>query len=229
MPERRRTTTRSNIRGERALAHATLTALLLLTFCWPAQPQERHEYAPIEERTINYADWTFKDLDGKPVNLRGFAQDKRLVLVVYFAPWCPNWRYEAPVISRLLDKYRTHGFEVVAISEYAPEEETRRFFGKERPPYTVVIESNARDARTQTTHYAYRQRSGDRRNWGSPYNIFLEPVKLNSSGQLLTEKAWVANGELVEAEAEKFIRARLGLKEEGEKPPACPATRPATR
>jgi hypothetical protein len=31
---------------------------------------------------------------------------------------------------------------------------------------------------------------------------------------VLTEKAWITNGELVEDEAEKFIRKRLGLKEE---------------
>ncbi len=222
----KRAITTLNAQGARALVRAALAALLLLASCWPAQPQERHEYAPIEEQTINYADWTFKDLDGKPVNLRDLVRDRRLVLVVYFAPWCPNWRYQAPVVGRLLSKYRAHGFDVVAISEYAPEEETRRFFGNQRPPYTVVIESNTREARTQTPHYAYRQRSGDRRNWGSPYNVFLEPAKLNASGQVFTEKAWVANGELVEEEAEKFIRTRLGLKEDERQSPACPATKP---
>jgi hypothetical protein len=29
---------------------------------------------------------------------------------------------------------------------------------------------------------------------------------------VLTEKVWVANGELIEADAEKFVREQLGLK-----------------
>ncbi|HKR00611.1 MAG TPA: hypothetical protein VJT09_08050, partial [Pyrinomonadaceae bacterium] len=62
-----------------------------------------------------------------------------------------------------------------------------------------------------TLHYNYRQATGDARRWGSPYNIFLEPAKLNKSGDVLTEKAWVVNGELIEEDVDKFIRERLGL------------------
>src|SRR3712207_5233205 len=59
--------------------------------------QENHEYAKLEEKKIDYRDWTFKNLEtGAPVNLRQWIGDKRLVVVVYFASWCPNWRYEAP-------------------------------------------------------------------------------------------------------------------------------------
>ena len=172
--------------------------------------QENHEYAPIQEKTINYKNWTYKSLaDGSTVNLREWAKNKRLVLVVYFAPWCPNWRYEAAVVSRLYDKYKSQGFEVVAINEYGTLEEVKKFFGEKGAPYLVVSESEARDARDKTSHYVYRQASGDKRKWGSPYNIFLEPAKLTKSGDLLTEKAWISNGELIEEEADKFIRARL--------------------
>ena len=79
-----------------------LFALLALAFTLALVPsaalraQENHEYAPIQEKTINYKNWTFKSLkDDREVNLREWAKNKKLVLVVYFAPWCPNWRYEA--------------------------------------------------------------------------------------------------------------------------------------
>ncbi len=55
-----------------------------------------------------------------------------------------------------------------------------------------------------------------RASGGSPYNIFLVPSKLKQDGDVLTEKAWITNGELIEAEAEEFIRKRLDLKEEKE-------------
>ncbi|HEX8176610.1 MAG TPA: TlpA disulfide reductase family protein [Pyrinomonadaceae bacterium] len=172
--------------------------------------QENHEYAPIEEKTINYKDWTYKSLkDDKSVNLREWATGKKLVLVVYFAPWCPNWRYEAPVVARLYDKYKSQGLEVVGISEYGSRDEVKNFFGEKGAPYLVVFESEARDARDKTSHYTYRQASGDKRRWGSPYNVFLEPVRMAKSGDVLAEKAWVSGGELVEEEADKFIRSHL--------------------
>jgi thiol-disulfide isomerase/thioredoxin len=174
--------------------------------------QGNHEYAPLEEKTINYKDWTFNSLkDGKPVNLRSFSQGKKLVLVVYFAPWCGNWKHEAPVAAGLYEKYKAHGLDVIGVSEYGSRADSLAFFGTAGPPYMVVSESESRDDRDKTSHYNYRQSSGDTRRWGSPYNIFLEPAKLNKTGDVLTEKAWVVNGELIEADVEKFIRERLGL------------------
>jgi thiol-disulfide isomerase/thioredoxin len=180
--------------------------------------QGNHEYAPLEEKAINYKDWTFNSLaDGKPVNLRSFAQGKKLVLVVYYAPWCPNWRNEAPIAASLYEKYKAQGLDVIAVSEYATRADSQAFFGATGSPYTVVSESESREDRDKTSHYNYRQSSGDTRRWGSPYNIFLEPAKLNKTGDVLTEKAWVVNGELIEADVEKFIRERLGLKPEAVK------------
>lgn len=177
-----------------------------------ARAQDNHEYSPLVEKTVNYKDWTLKSLkDGSPVNLRSLAQGKRLLLVVYFAPWCPNWRNEAPVAARLYEKYRAQGLGVVGVSEYGTAADVRTFFGEAGAPYTVVTESEAREDRDKTTHYSYRQLTGDTRRWGSPWNIFLEPSKLKKTGEVLTESAWVVNGELIEADVEKFIRERLGL------------------
>ena len=175
-----------------------------------------HEWAPILEQKLDYKDWTFKSLkDGAPVSLRELAKGKKLLMVVYFAPWCANWKNEAPTVSRLYEKYKSQGFEVVAVSEYASADDTRKFFESQGgAPYPVVVESESGEAREKTTHYAYRQAIGDPRRWGSPLNVFLEPAKLNKSGEVLTEKAWVVGGELVEKDVERFIRERLGLSEQ---------------
>ncbi|HYY57267.1 MAG TPA: TlpA disulfide reductase family protein [Pyrinomonadaceae bacterium] len=171
-----------------------------------------HEYAPLVEKTVNYKDWTLKSLkDGAPVNLRSLLEGKRLVLVVYFAPWCPNWRNEAPVAASLYEKYKASGLEIVGVSEYATAADVRAYFGEKGAPYPVVVESEAREDRDKTAHYGYRQLTGDARRWGSPWNIFLEPSKLQKKGDVLTETAWVVNGELIEADVEKFIRERLGV------------------
>ena len=183
-------------------------AALILTAT--AAQAQNHEYAPIVEKTVNYKNWTLNDLaTNKPASLRSLMQGKKLVMVLYFAPWCPNWRNEAPVAARLYDKYKSQGFEIVAVSEYAPAADTRTYFGPNGAPYPVVVESETREDRNKTPHYAYRQMTGDTRNWGSPWNIFLDPATCKSTGDVLTEKAFVVNGELIEEEADKFIADHL--------------------
>ena len=71
------------------------------------------------EKTVNYKNWTLNDLvTNKPVSLRSLMQGKKLVMVLYFAPWCPNWRNEAPVAASLYEKYKAQGFEIIGVSEY---------------------------------------------------------------------------------------------------------------
>jgi len=186
-----------------------MLALILISTAAGAVAQS-HEYSPLVEKTVNYKNWTLNDLaNNKPVTLRSLMQGKKLVMVLYFAPWCPNWRNEAPVAAALYDKYKSQGFEIVGVSEYGPRDDVKNFFGPNGPPYPVVSESESRDDREKTPHYGYRQLTGDTRRWGSPWNIFLDPASCNSSGDVLTEKAWVVNGELVEADVDKFVHDRL--------------------
>lgn len=172
--------------------------------------QDGHEYSPLQEKTVNYKTWTLNSLaENKPVDLRALMQGKKLVMVLYFAPWCPNWRNEAPVAARLYEKYKAQGFEIVGVSEYGSRDDVKTFFGSSGAPYPVVSESETKDDREKTPHYGYRQLTGDTRKWGSPWNIFLDPAACAKAGEVLTEKAWIVNGELIEADVDKFIGEQL--------------------
>jgi thiol-disulfide isomerase/thioredoxin len=185
-------------------------ALVFALVAAPASIRAQHEYAPLQEKTVNYKNWTLVNLkDEKPVELRSLVQGKKLVMVVYFASWCPNWRNEAPIAASLYEKYKARGFEVIGVSEYASRDDVKAYFGATGPPYTVVLESESREDRDKTPHFGYRQTTGDTRRWGSPWNIFLDPATLAKQGDVLTEKAWVVNGELIEADVDKFINEHL--------------------
>ena len=177
----------------------------------PALAQSGHEYSPLVEKTVNYKNWTLLNLKtDQPEDLRKLMAGKKLVMVVYFAPWCGNWKNEAPIAAKLYEKYKSQGFQVIGVSEYGSRDEVRSYFGTDGPPYPVVTESESKEDKQKTAHYAYRQLTGDKRNWGSPWNIFLEPDKVNASGDVLVEKAWVVNGELIEDEVDKFIASKVG-------------------
>jgi thiol-disulfide isomerase/thioredoxin len=172
---------------------------------------QSHEYSPLTEQTVNYKNWTLPNLTSdQQEDLRKVVAGKKLVMVVYFAPWCGNWRNEAPIALKLYEKYKAQGFQVIGVSEYAVRDDVKNFFGKDGPPYPVFTESESRDDKQKTAHYQYRQLTGDKRNWGSPWNIFLEPSKLTATGDVLTEKAFVVNGELIEDEVDKFIASKVG-------------------
>jgi len=192
---------------KRKLVLSILAVLLLPAVIFA---QAGHEYSPLVEKTVNYKNWSLQNVKtDKPDDLRALIAGKKLVMVVYFAPWCGNWRNEAPIAAKLYDKYKGQGFLVVGISEYASRDDVKKFFGDARPSFPVVTESESRDDKQKTAHYGYRQLTGDARNWGSPWNIFLEPAKLTKDGDVLTEKAWVVNGELIEDEVDKFIASKV--------------------
>ena len=186
------------------VAILTLLTLPLLVFA------QSHEYSPLEEKVINYKNWTLPNVQTeKSDELRSLIKGKKLVMIVYFAPWCGNWKQEAPIAAKLYEKYKDQGFQVIGVAEYASRADVKTYFGETGPPYPVVIESESREDKVKTPHYAYRQLTADNRNWGSPWNIFLEPSKLNEKGDVLTEKAWVVKGELIEEEVDKFIATKV--------------------
>jgi peroxiredoxin len=179
----------------------------------------QHEYSPIQEKEVKYLDWTYKSVaDGKDINLSNFSKGKKLVMVVYFAAWCPNWKYQAPQTQALYLKYKDKGFDIIGVSEYASLVDVKKQIAEIGLTFPIVLESDSRDAKQKTLHYGYRTKAGDTRGWGSPWNIFISPAATNKKDEFLAKKAFVANGEFINEETEIFIRKNLGLKDETKKP-----------
>jgi len=192
----------------------------------------QNEQSPIVEKEIDYKNWTYKDVQtDKDINLRDFAKGHKLTMVVYFAPWCGNWRHDAPMLEKLYEKYKGNGLNVIGVGEYGSVADMKSILDSSKITFPAVYESENRDKRQYTLHYSYRQSTGDKRNWGSPWYIFLTPSVMEKKGDTLTKKTFVINGEMIETEGEQFIRKQLGLPALESKPAlsvsekieACPA------
>jgi thiol-disulfide isomerase/thioredoxin len=178
----------------------------------------QNEQSPIVEKEIAYKNWTLKGVrDGQDLNLRDLIKKKKFVAVVYFAPWCPNWRHDAPMLERLYEKYKGNGFEIVAVGEYGTTDEMNANIKEFNIAFPMAFESFSRDAKQTTSHYTYRTATGDTRKWGSPYYVFLEPALVEKKDDILVNRTSVINGEMIETEGEKFIRQKLGLPAEESK------------
>ena len=172
----------------------------------------QNEQAPIVEKDIEYKNWKLKSIVGdKPIDLRDYAKGKKLVMVVYFAPWCGNWKHDAPMLQKLHEKYSDKGLGIIAVGEYDPVSAMELNLKALNITFPAVYESENRTERQNTLHYTYRRYTGDARNWGSPWYIFLTPSSLISNGDVLTKRTFIINGEMIESEGEKFIREKLGL------------------
>ncbi len=170
------------------------------------------EQAPITEKEINYQNWTYPNLNGGgEINLRQFAAGKKLVMVVYWAPWCPNWRHDVRFVQELHEKYAKDGLAVIGVAEYDTTEKMKAHVAQNGLTFPSVYESETHLNREKTVHFAQRKLAGDIRRWGTPWYIFLEKGKTLAEGETLAAKVDLVNGELIKPDAEAYIRAKLGL------------------
>lgn len=83
------------------------------------------------------ADFTLLDLQGKPWHLRDL--NGNVVLVNFWATWCPPCRKEMPDLETLYEKYRDQGFVILAISD---EESVKvaPFIAERKISYPVLLD-----------------------------------------------------------------------------------------
>jgi peroxiredoxin len=168
----------------------------------PEQPDR--EFAPMVGASVPYPDFTRQTADGKAeIHLSDFVQGKPLVLVSTFAGWCKNCNWEAPVLAQLYQKYHARGFDIIQVAEYTHPVDVAKFLERHHPPFTVVVGSTTTDDATRegTDHYRFRKQVGDKRKWGTPFNVFVVKGDLNHP--------LVVAGELMEDEIEAFIARKL--------------------
>jgi peroxiredoxin len=82
-------------------------------------------------------DFTLKDLSGKNVKLS--ALKGRVVLVEFWATWCPPCRTSIPALEKLHRAYAAKGLTILAVSmDEGSWDDVRAFAKEEKMTYTVL-------------------------------------------------------------------------------------------
>lgn len=84
------------------------------------------------------ADFTLTDLQGTEWHLHDLTG--KVVLVNFWATWCPPCRKEMPDLQALYDKYKDQGFVVLAISDEEAAK-VRPFIGERKITYPVLLDA----------------------------------------------------------------------------------------
>src|SRR5574337_923093 len=101
------------------------------------QPNEGH-LAP---------DFTLKTLEGNTIRLSEF-RGKKVVLISFWATWCPPCRLEMPAIQQIYSEYKDKGFEILAVNIESDAKQGIRDFIKElRLTFPILLDPNMKITR----------------------------------------------------------------------------------
>jgi len=92
-------------------------------------------------------DFSLKTLEGKTVRLSEL-RGKKVVLINFWATWCPPCRLEMPTMQQIYSEYKSKGFEILAVNiERDANEEIQDFVKELRLTFPVLLDPDMKVTR----------------------------------------------------------------------------------
>jgi len=133
-------------------------------------------------------DFSLTDLDGKLRNISEW--DGKVLLVNFWATWCPPCKKEIPAFMELQDKYAQQGFQVIGVA--IDDEDSVRNFAE-------ILDMNYPVMAAEMTSMEIARRYGNRIN-ALPFSTFVD-----KQGKITHTIA----GEISREDTEKIIKTLL--------------------
>ncbi len=121
---------------------AGLTLSFLLSLHNPPKSRAAEEVCPADAKVANF-DFTFKDINGKNVALSAFKG--KVVLLDFWATWCPPCRKEIPGFVELYDRYKAQGFVVLGVSMDDSTSDVKKFMRTLKMNYPILLGNERED------------------------------------------------------------------------------------
>jgi thiol-disulfide isomerase/thioredoxin len=90
----------------------------------------------LEEATKKLSELNFLTLDGKEVKLSDYKG--KVVLVNFWASWCPPCKEEMPIFEKVYQKYNDKNFMILAVNMDTSEGALKEFLEKNRYSFPIV-------------------------------------------------------------------------------------------
>jgi peroxiredoxin len=113
-------------------------ALILLSTAVHAQPPSPYAVEKLSGQKAS--DFTLKDINGNPVSLSSFKG--KVVLLNFWATWCPPCRAEIPSMNKLQQMLKNKGLVILAVSTDRAVVDVKDFLKKNPVAFTVVVDYN---------------------------------------------------------------------------------------
>lgn len=120
-----------------------LALLSLFALCPPAsaavdEDRLRNLGFIVQEGVVAAPDFTTEDAAGNRVSSRSFRG--RVVLLNFWATWCPPCRLEMPSMERLYGEFRGQGLEIVAVNFMESRELVQAFAREQNLTYPMLLD-----------------------------------------------------------------------------------------
>ena len=97
------------------------------------------EENPVEPEELQPPNVTLNDLDGDEFQLR--STEGEVVLLHFFAPWCPVCQAEAPELNALHERYKDEGLTIIGVAVAADSlGQVRAFKDQYDVPYRILVD-----------------------------------------------------------------------------------------
>jgi cytochrome c biogenesis protein CcmG/thiol:disulfide interchange protein DsbE len=90
----------------------------------------------LEEATKKLSELNFLTIDGKEVKLSDYIG--KVVLVNFWASWCPPCKEEMPILEKVYQKYNDKNFVILAVNMDTSEGALKEFLEKNRYSFPIV-------------------------------------------------------------------------------------------
>jgi thiol-disulfide isomerase/thioredoxin len=110
------------------------------------QPKLGHTLTALS-RPVPAPDFTLQDIDGKKFSLKGYRG--KVVLLNFWATWCPPCRREMPSMERLNQDFTGKDFVVLALNQMEDSDQVFTYTAELEvtPTFTILFDKNSDVAR----------------------------------------------------------------------------------
>lgn len=144
---------------------ALVVTLVALTFLYLSNTASAQKASAVSNG-IKAADFTLTDLEGKPVKLSDYKG--KVVILDFWATWCPPCVKEIPHFNDLAKAYKDKGLVVLGISvDQGGAAAVKKFKTKSAIDYRVALA----DDKTQATYQKYLPRD---EQGGIPFTFVID-------------------------------------------------------
>lgn len=118
-----------------------------------------HPGNPTTEKAVPAPDFTVPSLTDD-TSIRLSALRGKVVVINFWASWCPPCRAEFPILAKLYDRYKERGVVLLSLNLAEEAETARDFIKREAPPFPVyagaVAAAKYNASRLPTTYFIDR-------------------------------------------------------------------------
>ena len=139
---------RNNYRNNRLFFSslvAIISSLLVLSVhaAWDDQPQLGHSVTPLP-KPVPAPDFTLADMDDEMHSFKDLRG--KVVLLNFWATWCPPCRREMPSMERLYQKLNGEDFTVIAVNQMESGDHVFAYTGQLEvdPTFTILFDRDSR-------------------------------------------------------------------------------------